>query len=214
MGFNQTYAKLCNRHENGFLDTTRNKFLPGNHDYYPELLPNAPTTRISSFMREFAFQDSETFAGINSDGEFASKESGKSVLDFAYVRGAWSIDRNRRSQGIDWFPEEQLSAEVLDAKCTEISDDSNCYEFIVSHDGPNWVCKEMFGYTNTFVENRTSAYFDELSRNIVYSTDSYGGNYISPHYWVFGHHHKTRVYKERGVTFICVGENAYVDIVF
>ena len=79
--FGFNYETLLN------VDPKNHVFVGGNHDNY-EKVKNVP-----NYLGDFGQM-------VNFNG-----------LDFFYYRGAYSIDRQYRTIGIDWWAEEQVSIE-------------------------------------------------------------------------------------------------------
>lgn len=81
MGFRKQYARL-------FVDPARHVFIPGNHDQYDALPPQAL-------------------------GDFGVDPLG--IPESFYVRGAYSIDQAYRIIGVSWWEEEELTVAQSDA---------------------------------------------------------------------------------------------------
>lgn len=105
------------------------------------------------------------------------------------IRGADSIDRSRRKEGLDWFPNEQLSY-------TEMSDIIDTYilykpRILITHDCPQSLCTELF-----HIRDKT------LTRSGLQTMlDMH-----QPELWIFGHHHRSRNIQWNGTRFICLAE--------
>lgn len=135
---------------------------PGNHDYGPYM--SDKTKSLGDFSQFFK-------------------------LGIFTVRGAFSIDRVYRTEGIDWFPNEELvyqeGLECLD-RYIEMKP-----SVVISHDCPHSIRKHLFGIdqkSNT--SNLLQAMFNEHQ----------------PDLWVFGHHHKSVNCKKGSTKFICLSE--------
>ncbi len=108
---------------------------------------------------------------------------------FMSVRGAMSVDRSQRIEGIDWFREEELSYLKM-REAIEVAMEVRP-TVIFSHDCPTEVRRALFGIRETTAtSNGLQALFEAYQ----------------PHTWVFGHHHKSRNEKINGVRFICLAE--------
>lgn len=95
-------------------------------------------------------------------------------LGIFYVSGAYSIDRIRRTEDIDWWRDEELS----ESDCEDVIE---MYEkikpaIVISHDCPY----DVYPYIGTRAEkrSRTSGLL-----NIMFALHR-------PREWIFGHHHK------------------------
>lgn len=111
------------------------------------------------------------------------------------IRGAESIDRYHRTEGIDWFRNEQLtyteSLEVYD-RIMEIRP-----KIIVSHDCPQQVMRSLFGYND---QSTTRQFLQEVF------------NEYQPELWIFGHHHQSKDARFYGTRFVCLTELETFDL--
>lgn len=105
------------------------------------------------------------------------------------IRGANSIDKHLRNEGLDWFSNEELSY-------SEGNDVIDNYvkikpKIVVSHDCPVVVVKELFGITDKSITRQIlQSCFDEHQ----------------PEIWLFGHHHSKKDYIINNTRFICLEE--------
>lgn len=154
-----------------WVDPGWHKFIPGNHDDY-EHLP------LHAFDRQY---------GIESLGN----------IEFFFVRGAYSIDQDVRTYGVDWWPEEEMS-DLETWQCLG-SYDNNKPKIVLSHDGPSIATKHLVDY---HIPNRTGFLLDQM-----YAVHK-------PCIWIFGHHHKHLNMSDGiGKThFICLPELQYLTI--
>ncbi len=170
----------------GHVDVGRHRFFPGNHEHYDGLPPH-------------------------SLGDFGPVHWGG--VDFFFVRGAWSTDRELlvqlgREQGKTlWFKQEELTDEEMHAALEEYSQTRP--RIVLSHDAPTHVARlawhnaRRFSAPNpkaAFCASRTTDFLERLLEK------------HRPRLWLFGHHHRDWRHKEGGTFFICVGELSYVDI--
>lgn len=161
------------RHHDWFLnhmDTGKHKVLFGNHDYYPYL--DKPHS-LGDFYKEVL-------------------PNGRRLM---CIRGAWSIDQYHRTEGLDWFREEEMSM-VRWNECI------NEYEkfkphIVLSHDAPYSINKYFY---DIYKPNRTSTGLQSLL------------DIHTPLQWVFGHHHKPRTEGVNGCHFTCLGELQFMNI--
>jgi len=168
------------------VDAGRHRFFPGNHEHYDGLPPH-------------------------NLGDFGSVQWGG--VDFFFVRGAWSSDRELlvqlgREQGKTlWFKQEELTDDQIHAAVEEYS--RNRPRIVLSHDAPThvarlaWQNARRFSAPNpkaAFCASRTTDFLERLLEN------------HRPRLWLFGHHHRDWRHKEGGTLFVCLGELSYVDI--
>lgn len=123
--------------------------------------------------------------------------------DIMFIGGAWSIDHQWRTEGVDWWADEELSQEelnrVIDVYCTVKP------KIVISHDTPLEASYEMFiksgrsfnGYEQ--IETRTGRALQTMFE------------FHQPKFHFFGHWHDTRLMEIKSTTFICLGECDYAD---
>lgn len=168
------------------VDAGRHRFFPGNHEQYDGLPPH-------------------------SLGDFGAVHWGG--VDFFFVRGAWSSDRELlvqlgREQGkILWFKQEELTDNQMQAALEEYSREHP--RIVLSHDAPThvarlaWQNARRFSAPDpraAFCASRTTDFLEQLLER------------HQPRLWLFGHYHRDWRYQEGGTLFVCVGELSYVDI--
>lgn len=134
-------------------------------------------------------------------GDFGTIENS----NIYFVRGGLSVDKNKRIEGVDWWPEEQLSYQRMKEALQNYWDKKP--DFVVSHECPASVSYHVAELTN-----------EEISRYYNVSVPSATAKLLDamlcihePKYWVFGHYHKTNIFKveRRKTVFICLGELEY-----
>lgn len=149
----------------------RNKILFGNHDYFPYL------NKSYSLGRFRPVPEYKMFA----------------------IAGAFSIDRQWRTEGRDWFSEEEMGIKD-ELKCLEVYKDCKP-EIVISHDAPLSVVDAFFHYGYKFPNgDRTNKFLDRLLEN------------HQPRAWVFAHHHKSHDEKINGTRFICLDELKTIEV--
>jgi len=117
--------------------------------------------------------------------------------DMFCMSGAFSIDRDLRTVGIDWWPDEQLSYQSLNTAI-------DLYEqakprIVVTHDCPATVAKTLFR-RHEYWPNATSKALDVMFQ------------LHKPEIHVFGHWHMNIDQVILGTRFVCVAANDYRDI--
>lgn len=149
------------------VDSTKHLILPGNHDQY-DICYNYP-----HFLGDYGY------TSLNK-------------VEFFYYRGAYSIDRQYRTVGIDWWENEQVSIDQF-MKAREL------YRIIkpkivITHDCPQNIASMMLEPGQRIYENMTGWALQELL------------NIHQPNYWFFGHHHQSRTIQYGNTKFICLDE--------
>lgn len=108
---------------------------------------------------------------------------------FMAVRGAKSVDQWNRTEGVDWWPEEELTY----AKFKQIID---VYaevkpRVMLSHDCPQIVRNTLFGISDKTTTSNALQAMLEVHQ---------------PDLWVFGHHHRSESKEIKGTLFVCLNE--------
>ena len=160
--FGFTYQTLDN------VDSTRHQILGGNHDNYNRIV-NYP-----HYLGDYGYVNN--FNGI----------------DFFFYRGAYSIDRQYRTIGIDWWEQEQLKIEDF-MKARKLYR-SIKPEVMISHDCPQDIALQMLKPDQRVYENNTSWSLQELY------------NVHQPKVWFFGHWHRSVKIQHGNTQFICLNE--------
>ena len=111
------------------------------------------------------------------------------------VAGANSVDKHLRTEGLDWFRDEELNV-------TEQLEAFDAYvrikpEIVISHDCPQMVMEKFFGYTDKTSTRGMLQHMLDVHK---------------PRLWVFGHHHKHRNELIGSTRFICLEELQWIDI--
>lgn len=131
-------------------------------------------------------------------------EDGTVEGDVMYIGGAWSIDYDWRTPGIDWWPDEELSYEELDKLITKFGQVKP--RVMITHDCPTQVAYEMFISKGLSldgapqIKTRTGEAFQAMFE------------IHQPELWVFGHWHNTRDLTLHGTKFQCLGELDFIDV--
>lgn len=112
-------------------------------------------------------------------------------MKIGWVSGGYSIDKQYRTQGIDWWQEEEMSYHEM-LSCVEFMESENP-EIMLSHECPNRVSREMYRGGKIFT-SRTSDFLDELA------------SLSSIKKWYFGHHHKSVELNIVGVEYHAINE--------
>lgn len=140
----------------------KHKFIRGNHD------------------NPFVCRNHEHYLGdygLTNDGIF-------------FISGAWSIDRQWRTLGKDWWYEEELSVIDFD-KCLELYE-THKPEIVISHGCPMEVQK--FTTLESSYQSRTALYMSEMIK------------IHKPKEWIFGHMHSDWQGEVEGINFVCVNQ--------
>ena len=131
-------------------------------------------------------------------------EDGTVEGDVMFIGGAWSIDHEWRTPGLDWWPDEELSYSELDKLVTKYGQAKP--RVMITHDCPTSVAWEMFLSKglglgdNKQIKTRTGEAFQAMFE------------IHQPELWVYGHWHNTRKTNINGTEFQCLGELDYVDV--
>ena len=113
-------------------------------------------------------------------------------IEFFYYRGAYSIDRQYRTVGIDWWENEQVSIDQF-MKARELYRTIKP-KIVITHDCPQNIASMMLEPGQRVYENTTGWALQELL------------NIHEPNLWFFGHHHQSRTIQYGNTKFICLDE--------
>lgn len=143
------------------LDSEKHKVCFGNHD-------------DQSFLQE-----------RHSCGDFKYFEK----YDLMSIRGAYSIDKSRRTTGVDWWPNEEMT--YLEMNDTIAFYEKRLPSIVVTHDCPRKISKKLFDLDITSITARGLDEMFEIHQ---------------PKMWIFGHHHCSTRTIVNGTLFICLSE--------
>lgn len=150
------------------VDPKHHVIIGGNHDNYDKIIHTPHYLGDYGFMFDF---------------------HGK---NFFYYRGAYSIDRQYRTIGIDWWQQEQVSIDQF-MKARELYSGIKP-DIVITHDCPDFIASLYVGPNGRIYENITSWALGELYK------------IHQPKLWIHGHWHfsKTTIYGD--TKFICLDE--------
>lgn len=117
------------------------------------------------------------------------------------VGGASSIDRAYRTEGIDWWPDEELGQLELNEIVADYSELKP--SVVVTHECPESVADQlMAAFNKTKFEDRSRT--RQALEVMLY--------HHQPKLWVFGHWHHSAMFKMAGCHFVCLNELEHLDV--
>ena len=137
--------------------------------------------------------------GNHDNTQFVDSEF--SCGDYSYkngiftIRGANSIDKNIRWQGVNYWDNEELN--YVQGCAAHLSFVNNKPKVVVTHDCPQSICRDLFS-------------INEKSFTRVMLEQCYLQH--QPDVWVFGHHHKDIDLTIGRTRFICLGINKTITL--
>lgn len=149
------------------VDSTKHLILPGNHDNY-DICYN-----YSHFMGDYGY------TSLNR-------------VNFFYYRGAYSIDRQYRTIGIDYWADEQVSIDQF-MKARELYIQVKP-DIFISHDCPDFMVPQYIGPNAKVYENITNWALGELYK------------IHQPKLFIHGHYHISKTTQYGDTKFICLDE--------
>ena len=155
------------------VDSTRHMILPGNHDNY-DICYN-----YSHFLGDYGYTSSNR-------------------IEFFYYRGAYSIDRQYRTVGIDWWEDEQVSIDQF-MKARELYRITKP-KIVITHDCPEVMVPTYIGNTARIYQNITGWALNELF------------NIHQPDLWIHGHYHVSKTTTFGKTKFVCLKELETLEI--
>lgn len=150
------------------VDPKKFVIVGGNHENYDKIV------NIPHYLGDYGYVNN--FNGI----------------DFFFFRGAYSIDRQYRTIGIDWWEQEQLKIEDF-MKARELYRQIKP-DVVLTHDCPQSLYSYLLPPDAKIYENITSWALEELF------------NIHQPKFWRFGHFHKSWRKVINGTDFRCLNE--------
>jgi len=124
------------------------------------------------------------------------------VLEGIYcLGGAVSIDRQWRTEGLDWWPDEECSYAELE----HMIDDYIAIkpEVVLTHECPDSIAGEILA---AFRKGR----IEDGSRTRVALDRMFAAH--QPREWYFGHWHESMSFERSGTKFRCLAELEHVDV--
>ena len=150
------------------VDPKNHVFVGGNHDNYDKI------NSVPNYLGDYGY--TVGFHGI----------------DFFFYRGAYSVDRQDRTIGIDWWEQEQLKIEDF-MKARELYRDIKP-DIMLTHDCPESLYSYILPAGSHPYQNITSWALQELF------------NIHQPKIWRFGHFHHSWQMTINGTDFRCLDE--------
>ena len=100
-------------------------------------------------------------------------------LSFFTFGGAYSVDKNIRTEFIDWWKEEEGNYDEMNEGLDNLSKYNNKVDYILTHAGPKTPIENYFKFLNKkFNSSLTENYLDEIYNLVDYK------------HWFCGHYHE------------------------
>jgi hypothetical protein len=113
-------------------------------------------------------------------------------INFFWYRGAYSIDRQYRTIGINYWSNEENNIETF-IKARELYREVKP-DLVLTHDCPESIVYQMLSPNHRIYQNITNWALQELF------------NIHQPKRWFFGHHHQSKTIQYGNTKFICLDE--------
>lgn len=114
-----------------------------------------------------------------------------------YVRGAHSIDKQYRTEGVSWWRDEELTYISIYEMLGKYEDIKP--KTVVTHDCPHFLYPN-FGISTQAPSSKTSRVLEEMHEM------------HQPERWLFGHHHFSDTDIVGSTKFICLNELEIFDL--
>jgi hypothetical protein len=122
-----------------------------------------------------------------------------------WVSGAWSIDQARRTEGIDWFRDEELSI-------ADLNEAINLYDverpdIVITHDCPTEIGEALlnrYHIPGTVARPKHKTRTDQALQAMF--------EIHQPEHWCFGHYHTNWQTNVNGTKFNCINELSFLEI--
>lgn len=126
--------------------------------------------------------------------------------DMMFIGGAWSIDRAFRTEGIDWWADEECSTQEF-YRLIDVYEATKP-RIMVTHDAPLSVTEQMFIRSGKAIFGKNAKPIKTLTGLALETMFEIN----RPDLWIFGHWHHTVAETIRGTRFQCIGECDFVDV--
>lgn len=166
MGIGFNHVKLQYDNPDKPLMVLDHKFIHGNHDN-PDACKKHP-----AFLGRF---------GVTTLNN----------ISFFFVSGGYSIDKDKRMLGVDWWDNEELNFSEA-TQCLNMYNEQKP-DIVVSHDCPRSVQRLLFPHY--YMESSSTKQLLEALLNTH-----------RPKLWVFGHHHVSKTIDIGCSKFVCLNE--------
>lgn len=157
------------------INPANHRIVPGNHDNYDKI------GEYPHFLQH----------------DYGFFELGG--VEFFYIRGAHSIDRQYRVEGISWWPQEQISYKSGQTLLKNILEWRP--KMILSHDCPSQFLKLIFKEKYHQYPSMTHELLTQLFE------------LWQPKYWFCGHYHTNLSAIINKTFFFCINSSGYIDYV-
>jgi hypothetical protein len=125
--------------------------------------------------------------------------------DVMFVGGAWSIDKDYRTPGYNWWSGEELSSAELDRMFDIYTTVQP--RVMITHDCPTLVAYYMFIRTGVRTYDGPTLHLTRTGEALQRMFEAH-----QPEEWYFGHWHNSSSQVIDGTKFTCLGELDYVDV--
>ena len=195
--------------------------IHGGWTYYLQLIQNithTPTVQVGDLAIGFAgyphpqkIEGNHWFIRGNHDnpheirkhpnylGDFGYRED----WDLFYVGGADSIDKQWRTIGVNWWPEEEIDYYTLAEIVIPMFKEKRP-KMVVTHTCPETITKELQKVLNNGWNNPPTTR-TEHALQLMFEAHQ-------PDVWVFGHFHHAWELRRDGTRFICVNSQQMIEI--
>ena len=103
---------------------------------------------------------------------------------FFVMGGAPSIDKAMRTEGISWWPREEISRDESELAVTNLEKVNYKVDYILTHTCPKSIITPMFRFPEeTLIKSYTEDFLDEIAPKVVCKK------------WLFGHWHENKQYE-------------------
>lgn len=179
--FGAGFVPLPQAHDSA-MDPARHRFIRGNHDNpavcaeHPAWIPDGTAETLPSGTRIF------------------------------YLGGATSVDRHSRVEGVEWWPDEELSIAAgyaaLDTYEAEVASAGRPFDVVVTHECPESIARVIFKTRRDKLTDcsRTRQLLDGMLAS------------SAPKTWIFGHWHTDIDTVIDGTRYICLAELSHIDL--
>lgn len=151
-------------------------FLPGNHEDWDQL---------DRYEIDACLSENVTLSGffpVRSNILYTGRVNTWywNSVKFAVAGGAYSIDKQWRTPGHSWWPQEELTNDDIERLMSDVGDDP--VDVLLTHDAPTW---GDFNYT---LKNIPESHMHRQKMSAIHKS-------LSPIVWFHGHYHRWMQYQ-------------------
>lgn len=201
------YPLFSNKEQDHWLDWIANKpwttaVVLGNHENYDVIETLPWTKKWGNDVQYYEIENGNRIYFLKRGAIY--EVNGQKILA---IGGAHSIDKNNRTPGKSWWPQEDITPAEIDNCLDEIDAHNYEVDFVLTHTCPDTYVTEFVPDTMLFAlggkkNDFTAKFLEEIDNRVKYKE------------WHFGHFHWDKIHiDENGDYFRCHYEGSPVELI-